>query len=168
MGVSPPDEPDETKKKIMNPPRPPAPKVPRDEKGRVLPGHSLNPGGRHKGAAERAREILDRAGGWELLEEVLEGHHDATLQQRLDVADMLVNRGYGKAVAVQVTADATPEGVLDVGQLDLEGLVALRRLQQKAVGLLPASSQIVDVELEAPEGTGHSQPAALAEEAKGV
>jgi hypothetical protein len=81
---------------------------------------------------------------------------------------MLVNRGYGKAVAVQVTADATPEGVLDVGQLDLEGLVALRRLQQKAVGLLPASSQIVDVELEAPEGTGHSQPAALAEEAKGV
>lgn len=43
--------------------RPAAPLVLRDAKGRMLPGQTLNPGGRPKGVEVRFRELLERRGG---------------------------------------------------------------------------------------------------------
>lgn len=73
----------------------------RDAQGRILPGHSLNPGGRPKGSKEL--RDLARAHSAEALETLVHvmrnGHSD---RDRLAAATALLDRAYGK---VQAAAD---------------------------------------------------------------
>lgn len=64
------------------------------------PGQSGNPGGRPKGIARKAREHGDKA--LEVLAAALE---DPDSKVRITAAKELLDRGYGKAVAM--TADVT-------------------------------------------------------------
>lgn len=74
------------------------PKPPRDAKGRVLPGHSLNPGGRPEGASALARAILERARGWEYLEDIVAGVEQVAPEKRVEVIFRLIDRAHGKSV----------------------------------------------------------------------
>lgn len=75
-------------------------------------GHSGNPGGRPKGIAARAREYTDRA-----LEVLADALDEEDPRVRVTAARELLDRGWGKSVAV--TADATEKlGDLDDATLD--------------------------------------------------
>jgi uncharacterized protein DUF5681 len=77
------------------------------------PGVSGNPGGRPKGIAAKAREHTDRA-----LEVFVEGLEDPDVKVRLIAAEKILDRGYGKAVAM--TADITKKlDDMDDASLDI-------------------------------------------------
>lgn len=102
-------------------------KPPRDALGRVLPGHSLNPRGGPKGASTIAREIIERARGWEYLEDILKGRVDLPEGARVDVLFRLIDRGYGKAPNVNLTGELDSERASEL--IDLEPLSAAPLLQ---------------------------------------
>jgi hypothetical protein len=62
------------------------------------PGQTGNPGGRPKGIAAKAREHTDKA-----VEVLVAGMNDEDARVRIAAAREILDRGYGKAVAV--TAD---------------------------------------------------------------
>lgn len=64
------------------------------------PGQSGNPGGRPKGIAARAREHTDKA-----IEVLVDGMADEDPRVRVVAAKEILDRGYGKPVAM--TADVT-------------------------------------------------------------
>lgn len=64
------------------------------------PGQSGNPGGRPKGIAAKAREHADRA-----IEVLAEGLDDPDKKTQIIAAKELLDRGYGKAIAM--SADVT-------------------------------------------------------------
>ena len=64
------------------------------------PGQSGNPGGRPKGIAAKAREHGDKA-----LQVLVDGLADDDIKTRLIAAREILDRGYGKPVAM--TADVT-------------------------------------------------------------
>ena len=67
---------------------------------RFKAGQSGNPGGRPKGIAARAREHTDRA-----IEVLVEGMEDDDRKVRIAAAKELLDRGFGKPIAM--TADVT-------------------------------------------------------------
>lgn len=94
------------------------------------PGQSGNPGGRPKGLSGMIRDLTnDGTDIWRVVSEVLHGSHGAKARDRLDAAQMLADRLYGRAVetAVQVRAniDAT---AATLPELDVSTLEALARL----------------------------------------
>lgn len=72
----------------------------RDVSGRFVPGVTGNPGGRPKGIAQLAREHKDKA-----LSVLCAGMDDEDARVRIAAAREILDRGYGKPVAM--TADVT-------------------------------------------------------------
>ena len=122
--------------------------VPRDANGRILPGHSLNPGGKPKGIERRIKdyiesqqEVLDGklVDGWDYMFAGLyaiatgqkpPGNIDGviTAKDRMAAAQILLDRVYGKA-KIQIESDTTLRagGIenLDVDALSADELDAL-------------------------------------------
>ncbi len=98
----------------------PAPKLARDEHGRILPGQrSLNPTGRAKGIAALSRDMVENTSAQEFLRDVADGATDDD-QFRFEVIKFLYDRAYGKAVAVSLTGqmdDGTAGEVVDTLQV---------------------------------------------------
>lgn len=70
----------------------------RDSRGRLLPGPSLNPGGRVKGRESQLREMLERAGWEQLLEDVISGAVPADVRLRTELGRWADERANGKAL----------------------------------------------------------------------
>lgn len=68
--------------------------------GQFRPGTTGNPGGRPKGIAARARQHTDKA-----VEVLVNGMDDDDARVRVAAAKEILDRGYGKSVAM--TADLT-------------------------------------------------------------
>jgi hypothetical protein len=104
---------------------------PRDEKGRILKGHSLNPAGRPKGL--RAKILEETREGDEIVEfylAVMRGELPAPPAVRLQASEWLALRSHGKVPDVNVNADlGTIETPADLG-LTLEDLRSLARAPQ--------------------------------------
>lgn len=125
---------------------------PRDEKGRVVKGYSLNPGGRPKGLAALAREKT--RDGAELLEFWLEIMRDksAHKRDRISASVEIANRGFGRPVDVTLTKslDATDP---QTSPLTVEQLEALASLSSDVLArvLGTGSSHQLPHETETPE-----------------
>jgi len=97
------------------------------------PGQSGNPGGRPKlgvALAEKVRKATkDGNAIVKLLVEIAEGGLEAKISDRLAAAEMLLSRGWGKAVTqMEVTADVQVQHSLsDFDTAELRELVAMRR-----------------------------------------
>ena len=97
------------------------------------PGQSGNPSGRPKlgvALAEKVRKATkDGNAIVKLLVEIAEGGLDAKISDRLAAAEMLLSRGWGKAVTqMEVTADVQVQHSLsDFNTAELRELVAMRR-----------------------------------------
>jgi hypothetical protein len=142
---------------------------PRDARGRVLPGHSLNPGGKPKGIEKRLKEYVDSqqevidgklVDGWDYMFAGLyaiatgqkpPGNIDGiiTAKDRMAAAQILLDRVYGKA-KIQIESDTTVRGGmenLDVDALSADELDALEAhvelLAAKASG--KATGKVLDI-----------------------
>lgn len=128
-----------------NQPSPPKPVlVPRDERGRILPGHSLHPGGRVKGLEKRVRELVDFDKIIVHLQHIALGtlppgnYGEVTVKVRdsVEASKLLFDRGHGKARAViDLTTDITAKGLggVDAESLDDHALQALRDTIQRTL-----------------------------------
>ena len=97
------------------------------------PGQSGNPSGRPKlgvALADKVRKATkDGNAIVKLLVEIAEGGLEAKISDRLAAAEMLLSRGWGKAVTqMEVTADVQVQHSLsDFNTAELRELVAMRR-----------------------------------------
>jgi len=97
------------------------------------PGQSGNPGGRPKlgvALADKVRKATkDGNAIVKLLVEIAEGGLEAKISDRLAAAEMLLSRGWGKAVTqMEVTADVQVQHSLSEFNIaELRELVAMRR-----------------------------------------
>ena len=97
------------------------------------PGQSGNPGGRPKlgvALADKVRKATkDGNTIVKLLVQIAEGGLEAKISDRLAAAEMLLSRGWGKAVTqMEVTADVQVQHSLsDFNTAELRELVAMRR-----------------------------------------
>lgn len=89
-------------------------------------GQSGNPGGRPKGIAARAREHTDRA-----IEVLVEGMEDDDRRVRIAAAKELLDRGYGKPLAM--TADVTKR-LDDWSDDDIDAAISALRAAIPAAG----------------------------------
>lgn len=117
------------KKDLDAPPKAP---VRRDELGRVLPGQSLNPTGRPRGASAIAKQILEREGSqaWEFLRDIADGLEDVAPALRVEVILRLQDRAYGKAANVNLNGDLEKDQVANV--IDVEVLAPGKTLELQA------------------------------------
>ena len=132
----------------MDPQKPVATGPQRDAKGRLLPGQTLNRGGRPKGLAARVREAVgEGADIVEFFARVLRDERAST-KDRIEAGKWLADRGWGRALETSVNVDATgtEAGALAAGMADatLEAL-ARQLAPSKATGmatvtLLPAGN----------------------------
>ena len=97
------------------------------------PGQSGNPNGRPKlgvALAEKVRKATKEGNSLvRLLVEIADGGLEAKISDRLAAADMLLSRGWGKAVSqVEVTADVqVSHSLADFDTVELRELVAIRK-----------------------------------------
>jgi hypothetical protein len=97
------------------------------------PGQSGNPNGRPKlgvALAEKVRKATKEGNSLvRLLVEIADGGLEAKISDRLAAADMLLSRGWGKAVSqVEVTADVqVSHSLADFDTAELRELVAIRK-----------------------------------------
>ena len=97
------------------------------------PGQSGNPNGRPKlgvALAEKVRKATkDGNAIVKLVVDIAEGGLDAKISDRLAAAEMLLSRGWGKAVTqMEVTADVQVQHSLsDFNTAELRELVAMRK-----------------------------------------
>ena len=97
------------------------------------PGQSGNPGGRPKlgvALADKVRKATkDGNAIVKLLVEIAEGGLEAKISDRLAAAEMLLSRGWGKAVTqMEVTADVQVQhSISDFNTAELRELVAMRK-----------------------------------------
>ncbi len=110
--------------------------APRDEKGRLLKGSSLNPGGRPKGIAQQIRELTNGGKGiFERMNAIWTGEEPGfNSRDRLEAGKWLADRGWGRAVetSVQVEADAATQGAAT--ELATEQLEQLARSVNESIG----------------------------------
>lgn len=113
--------------------------LPRDPKGRYLPGHSYPPGpGRPKGLAAMVRALTDDG---RTIIEIVAGmlvDPDTSGRDRLEAAKILLDRGYGRAVETSLTVNATAGEALELAALadsQLEQLVSGLRSRSTAASL---------------------------------
>lgn len=90
------------------------------------PGKSGNPGGRPKGIAAKAREHTDRA-----VEVLVQGMEDDDRRVRIAAAKELLDRGYGKPLAM--TADVTKR-LDDWSDDDIDAAISALRAAIPAAG----------------------------------
>lgn len=107
--------------------------VPRDARGRVLPGRSLNPtgGSRPQGLRKRIAALTNGGqaileGFWGVWSGQLKGFNG---KDRIKALEWLGDHYFGKAVETQVLIEANPEdtAALDVDSTDLEALLRTLR-----------------------------------------
>lgn len=118
-------------------------KPPRDAKGRILPGHSLNPSGKPKGAGLIARRIMELTGNGEeivdFLLSMMRGNNPggASPKLRLQAAQELLNRSIGKpSENVTISKGEAPPTVIDVSGWSVEDLEAAEALHRRISGQL--------------------------------
>lgn len=117
----------------------------RNDKGQLLPGQVLNPGGRPKGLEKRVRELVDFDAITLALQDIalgklppgITGETTVKIKDRIEAAKLLYDRGHGKARAiVDLAHDITHSGLsaIDVDELDAAAFEALEVAVAKAVG----------------------------------
>lgn len=108
------------------------------------PGNRANPGGRPKGLASRIRTLTNE--GEDILKflvGVLSNEIKSTTKDRLQAAQILLDRGYGKAVetSVQVQLDAksgeSTAAIEDLADAQLESMARQLQGTSKPVELAP-------------------------------
>lgn len=110
---------------------------------------SGNPGGRPKGLARRVQEATEHGKTViDVLVEILT-NEKAKNADRIKAGEILLDRGFGKALGVVLTADAgagLPDGLSDAADALLERLA--RQLSSPLVRVLPAVAVKVPVSIE--------------------
>jgi hypothetical protein len=109
------------------------PQVPRDEKGRILKGHSLNPGGSIKGLSARVRDLCERAQEegddatiWEWYDRVRRGKVPGFgARERMEAAQRLEVRAYGRPAETQIQIQAELTDVDGAADVAAEALLSL-------------------------------------------
>lgn len=123
---------------------PPTPD-PRDDRGRFKPGFSGNPSGRNGRKSGLAQRVQALTGDGEeilnYLRAVATGAERASTRDRLMASDMLLNRGYGRPMGVDVTVESkihqVPDEVAEMADTALQELARLFNEQ-------PATSKKAD------------------------
>ena len=116
------------------------------------PGQSGNPNGRPRlgGAlAEKVRKATKEGNSIvRLLVEIADGGLEAKISDRLAAADMLLSRGWGKAVSqVEVTADVQVQHSLsDFNTVELRELVAMRKklIEEESPHVIEGEAKVLD------------------------
>jgi hypothetical protein len=103
-------------------------KPPRDERGRILKGHSLNPGGRPKSLSARIRQ--DLGGDGQSVVERLRGIWDGSVpgfgpRERLEAGKILLDRGWGRAPETQIQIQAEASDIEGAAEIAGEALSEL-------------------------------------------
>lgn len=143
--------------------------IPRDEKGRILPGYSLNPTGNPKGASGLAKMIRKRTGdGDELVtfaQRLLRGQPVQRYDNEGNPTDMLVpsmddmkwaaqwlsDRGYGKApMTIEINEGPKGEPEIDFSNVSDEDFAKIKEL----MGV--SDDDIIDAEFEEVLSDGES------------
>ena len=94
----------------------------RDRRGRILAGHSLNPGGRPALPADlREAAQAHSSKAMTVLAEMLD---DPDPRVRIRAAEVLLDRGYGKPTQ---QIDANVAQTIDTGRAHIEALLRLAR-----------------------------------------
>lgn len=91
----------------------------RRENGTFGPGNKANPGGRPKGLAAKVRELVPAEQLTEFMLAVLNGDESALgeapkVKDRMDAAQWLADRGYGKAASFAPVEDGDPLELNDI------------------------------------------------------
>jgi hypothetical protein len=143
----------------------PAPIVPRDDKGRIAKGHSLNPGGRPRSVLSLILEIEQRNGRTvvERIAEFAYGLEPCTSRDQLDAARWLAERKHGKTPDIVLTGAMNAEQQAVVQELTREQLLALAETN----GLpRPARLEVIDVTPVLSSETGATDGQSVAQGAK--
>lgn len=130
--------------------------IQRDDKGRIMKGQVLNPGGRPKGVAEMIDALTGPMGKscFEFLAAVVHGHEGAAPRERIDAAKILLDRRLGRAPEIVLAAQVPSEVVEATASLTREQLLAIASGDIEA---LPAGP-VVDAEFsEATNGQSEEQ-----------
>lgn len=143
--------------------------VPRDAKGRIMPGHTLNPGGKTKGVERMMRELVESQienwdgqslDGWEamtmMMYQVAMGRKppgtteaEIRMKDRMAAAQFLFDRVHGKAKITVESETTLRQGMdnLDINALSRDELDALEAhveiLAAKMGG--QATSTVIDI-----------------------
>lgn len=126
----------------------PSPAVARDAHGRVLPGQTLNPGGRPKGVESQLRGMLERANFDHFIEECISGENGADLRLRWEIGRWAHERANGKALERAQNVNVTLDGgqaPMAIEKLSDAELSTLGQLLQKGAPQLPPGD-VVDAE----------------------
>lgn len=121
------------------------------------PGQSGNPGGVHMGIRERARAAMERGKHpIDFLEQLVSGALKATNNERIEASKVLLDRGYGKPVALAANVELDQQSL--GGQLSDDTLGALvtalmepDAVARRTVDALPADTS--PEELETPDAS---------------
>lgn len=100
---------------------------PRDDRGRILKGHSLNPGGRPKSLAASIRAELGNGERlYQRMIRIWEGEEEGFgARERLEAGKWLADRGFGKAPETQIQIQADAEQVEGATELASDALTSL-------------------------------------------
>jgi hypothetical protein len=107
----------------------------RNEKGQIVKGTTLNPGGRPKGLASRVRDMTNQ--GEELLSyllKVVKGEERASGADRIRAAELLLQRGFGKAPEIQLTGELGEEALQSLSDLGDDSVADLMEALTKKTG----------------------------------
>ena len=116
------------------------------------PGQSGNPSGRPKlgvALAEKVRKATKEGNSIiRLLVEIADGGLEAKISDRLAAAEMLLSRGWGKAVSqIEVTADVQVQHSLsDFNTVELRELVAMRKklIEEESPHVIEGEAKVLD------------------------
>ena len=116
------------------------------------PGQSGNPNGRPRlgvALAEKVRKATKEGNSIvRLLVEIADGGLEAKISDRLAAAEMLLSRGWGKAVSqIEVTADVQVQHSLsDFNTVDLRELVAMRKklIEEESPHVIEGEAKVLD------------------------
>ena len=116
------------------------------------PGQSGNPNGRPRlgvALAEKVRKATKEGNSIvRLLVEIADGGLEAKISDRLAAAEMLLSRGWGKAVSqIEVTADVQVQHSLsDFNTVELRELVAMRKklIEEESPHVIEGEAKVLD------------------------